>query len=317
MTDLLQNLLKDVHTVGISGHIHPDGDCVGSVLGLSLYLKQNFPMLKVHPYLESIGKSYQLLNGLECIDTGYHFPKEPFDLFISLDCGSLDRLGNAVEAFQSAKKKVAFDHHITNTHFADENYVDGSASSTCEVLFGYMEPERIELPVAEALYLGIVHDTGVFKYSCTSEKTMNIAGFLMSKGINTAELIDRSFYLMTFLQLKTSGYALNKAELSLGGKMSSTVLTLQDLERLGATAADTESIVNSLRTVEGVEAAVFIREDAPSTYKFSLRSNGKVDVSAISAAFNGGGHKLAAGFTATGNLDEIFTQVSAMIMLQL
>ena len=139
----------------------------------------------------------------------------------------------------------------------------------------------------------------------------------MSKGIDTADLIDRSFYMKTFPQLKALGFALNKAELVLGGKAIVSVLTLSDMERLGITAAETEGIVSELRTTEGVECAVFVREDAPGKYKFSLRSNGKVDVSMISSSFNGGGHKMAAGFSTTSDLDGILTQVYAMIMLQL
>ena len=139
----------------------------------------------------------------------------------------------------------------------------------------------------------------------------------MSKGINTADLIDKTFFMKSFLQVKTLGYALNQAKLGLEGKLISTVLTLKDLEMLGASSADTESVVSEIRTTEGVEVAVFIREDEPGFYKFSLRSNGKVDVAAIAASFGGGGHKLAAGFSIQADLEETFTQVSAMVMFQL
>lgn len=317
MSELLENIVGDAKRIGICGHIHPDGDSVGSLLGCYLYLKNVLPACEITPYLEEPGKSFNMLKGISDIHTDFVFPEEPFDLFISVDCGSFDRMGKCGDAFNAAKKTVNFDHHITNTGFADRNFVEAYASSTSEVLFGHMDKDSIDLPTAEALYTGIMHDTGVFKYSCTSEKTMNIAGYLMSKGIDTADLIDRSFYMKTFPQLKALGFALNKAELVLGGKAIVSVLTLSDMERLGITAAETEGIVSELRTTEGVECAVFVREDAPGKYKFSLRSNGKVDVSMISSSFNGGGHKMAAGFSTTSDLDGILTQVYAMIMLQL
>ncbi|MBO4695769.1 MAG: bifunctional oligoribonuclease/PAP phosphatase NrnA [Lachnospiraceae bacterium] len=317
MSELLETIIGDAGTIGICGHIHPDGDSVGSVLGCYLYLKNVFPDAEITPYLDQPGESFRMLTGIEQIRSDFQLPEEPFDVFISLDCGSADRMGKCQEAFDKAKKTISIDHHITNTGFGQINFVEPYASSACEVLFGHLDREKIDLPTAEALYVGIMHDTGVFKYSCTSEKTMNIAGFLMSKGIDTANLIDQSFYMKTFKQLKAMGYALNKAELQLGGKAIITVLTKNDMEKLGITSADTEGIVSELRTTDGVECAVFVREDAPQTYKFSLRSNGKVDVSAISSSFDGGGHKMAAGFTAKGELDGILTQVYAMIMLQL
>ena len=317
MNDFLEEIVGDAKTIGIAGHVHPDGDCVGSVLGCALYLKSVLQNAVIHPYLESISNSFTMLSGLNEIDTDFTVPEEPYDLFISLDCGSVDRLGKCEDIFHAAKRTVAFDHPITNTEFADQNFVDAAASSTCEVLFGHMRRAAIDLSIAEALYIGILHDTGVFKYSCTSEKTMCTVGYLMSKGIDTATLVDRSFYMKTFSQLKALGLALDKAELELGGKVIVTVLTLNDMKSINAKINDTEGIVSELRTTDGVEVAVFVREDLPGVYKFSLRSNGKVDVASISAGFGGGGHKMASGFNAAGSLNELLTQLYALIMLQL
>lgn len=318
MEEKLEKIVSGAKLIGISGHMHPDGDCVGAVLACTLYLKKVLgDSVKIYSYLESISNSFTMLDGLSLINTNYQFPDKPFDLFISLDCGSADRLGRCEKAFNEANGKIVFDHHLTNTGFGDVNFIYPSASSTCEVLYQFMDYKMIDLPIAEALYVGIMHDTGVFKYSCTSENTMCIVGHLMSKGINTADLIDKTFFMKSFLQVKTLGYALNQAKLGLEGKLISTVLTLKDLEMLGATSADTESVVSEIRTTEGVEVAVFIREDEPGIYKFSLRSNGKVDVAAIAASFGGGGHKLAAGFCIQADLEETFTQVSAMVMFQL
>lgn len=318
MEEKLEKIVSGAKLIGISGHMHPDGDCVGAVLACTLYLKKVLgDSVKIYSYLESISNSFTMLDGLSFINTNYQFPDKPFDLFISLDCGSADRLGRCEKAFNEANGKIVFDHHLTNTGFGDVNFIYPSASSTCEVLYQFMDYKMIDLPIAEALYVGIMHDTGVFKYSCTSENTMCIVGHLMSKGINTADLIDKTFFMKSFLQVKTLGYALNQAKLGLEGKLISTVLTLKDLEMLGATSADTESVVSEIRTTEGVEVAVFIREDEPGFYKFSLRSNGKVDVAAIAASFGGGGHKLAAGFSIQADLEETFTQVSAMVMFQL
>lgn len=315
--NVLTEALANAEKIAIVGHVHPDGDCVGSCLGLRQYLSDNMPEKTVTVYLEPITKNLQFLHGSDVvapIEAAIDFDG---DLCISMDVSSTDRLGEGIHAFQHAKHTLVIDHHVTNPLFGEKNCVDGDASSCCQVLYELLDDNKISRECAEALYTGIVHDTGVFKYSSTKERTMQIAGRLMSKGLNTAEIIDHSFYQKSLLQTKVMALVVSKAEMYLDNKLFLGILSNEDMQMLHATAADCDGVIDQLRLVKGVEVAAFAREDKPGTFKFSLRSNGKVDVSAISSFFGGGGHRMAAGFTVTAELDDLKNQLNAMILLQL
>ncbi len=317
MSNLLTEQIAAADRIAIGGHIRPDGDCIGSCMALYLYLRKNFPSKHVHVYAEPIAKNLSVLHSIECIDREFLIEEAPFDLFVVLDCSSPDRLGKAQPIMEKARNVLVIDHHITNTHFGDVEVIHSDASSTCEVLYSLMEPENIDLPIAEALYLGIIHDTGVFKYSSTSEHTMQVAGHLMSLGIDTASMIDNTFYKKTYLQNRVLGHVLFHSELTLDGKLLIGTLSAEEMEQFHACAGDTDGIIDQLRITEGVEVAIFAREDAPNVYKLSLRSNGKVDVASIAIGFDGGGHRFAAGCTVNGPLSDVLLQISALIMLQL
>ncbi len=312
--NVLMKALLESADIALFGHVNPDGDCVGSCLALRQYLQDNEPEKRVRVYLESVGRNLLFLSGADQVLPLEEASNFDGDLCISLDAGSLDRLGEAGEVFRKAKKTLVIDHHITNTHFGMENWVDGAASSCCQVLYELLDDEKISKPCAEALYTGIVHDTGVFRFSNTSERTMQIAGRLMSRGLATNEIIDRSFYQKTFLQTKVMAKVVGEARMMADSKVLLGVLTNEQMHVMGATSEDTDGIIDQLRLVKGVEVAIFAREDAPHVFKFSLRSNGKVDVSAVSTYFGGGGHRLAAGFTAKGELEDILNELMAMIL---
>lgn len=311
--------LNGVKTIVIAGHIRPDGDCIGSCTALYLYLKQNMAQLgldKVDVYLEPFGNEFRILTDVEEIKHNYD-TSEIYDLFISLDCGSLDRLGNALKFYDTAKKTINIDHHISNQGFAKINHVVADASSTCEVLFSLMEEELITREIAEALYVGIIHDTGVFKHSNTSEKTMNIAGKLISKGINFSELIDESFYSKTYIQNQILGRCLMESILVLDEKVVFASLSRRMLDFYEATTADLDGVIDQLRVTKGTEVAIFIYETELHEYKVSMRSNGEVNVSKIAVYFGGGGHIKAAGCTMHGSVHDVINNLTAHIEAQL
>ncbi|HHV12909.1 MAG TPA: bifunctional oligoribonuclease/PAP phosphatase NrnA [Clostridiales bacterium] len=305
--------------VAIAGHIRPDGDCVGSCTALYLYLKQNMQSLgleKVDAYLENFGVEFNILTGSEEIKHSYD-TEESYDLFISLDCGSIDRLGNAIKYFDTAKKRINIDHHISNNNFADVNHVVPEASSTCEVLFSLMEEELVTKEIAEALYVGIIHDTGVFKHSNTSERTMVTAGRLISKGIDFSSLIDESFYAKTYLQNQVLGRCLMESILVLEGKVVFAAVSKKMLDFYGATHADLDGIIDQLRVTKGTEVAIFIYETDFHEYKVSMRANGEVNVSKIACYFGGGGHIRAAGCTMRGSAHDVVNNLTLHIEAQL
>ena len=312
----LKDELANVKTVAIAGHIRPDGDCVGSCLGVWNYLREQYPEIEADVYLEQIVPKFRFLNGADQVKTDCSAEKT-YDLFLSLDASDKERLGAAVKYLDTAKHTVCIDHHITNGGFAEVNWIVADASSTSELVWKTMEEEKISKHTAEALYMGIAHDTGVFQYSNTSPETMRIAGSLIAKGIDFSRIVDDTFYKKTYVQNQILGRALVESILLLDGRVIAGRLREKDMEFYGATPADLDGIVSQLRVTEGVEVAIFLYETGNHEYKVSLRSNGPVDVSAVCAYFGGGGHVKAAGCTMHGTIYDVINNLTLHIEQQL
>jgi phosphoesterase RecJ-like protein len=311
----LSDILEGKKTVALGGHIRPDGDCVGSCMGLYLYMKEQFPEIETDVYLEEIPDSYQLIHGTDEVKHSI-IAERKYDLFICLDCGDEMRLGFSTPLFQQAKVTFCIDHHISNRAFADINYIFPDASSTAELVFGLLDKEKISKHAAEALYMGIAHDTGVFQYSCTSPETMEAAAELLRKGINGNEIIDKTFYEKTYVQNQILGRALLESILILDKQCIVSSVSKSEMEFYQVKPIDLEGIVSQLRLTQGTEVAIFMYELDTQNYKVSLRSKGKVDVSKIAQFFGGGGHARAAGFNMKGTTHDVINNVSKQILLQ-
>ena len=312
----LMKLVNEATTIAVAGHVRPDGDCVGSCLGLYNYLSENTKGKQIDVYLESVPAAFSFLKNTKVALSAARQDMS-YDLFIALDCGSRDRLGFTEELFCSAKHTVSIDHHISNTMFAEHNHVEGASSSTCEVLCGFLKEEAISKETAECLYLGIVHDTGVFKHSNTSRKTMDTAGSLLEKGVSASQVIDDSFYRKTYMQNQILGRCLLESILLLDGKIIFSFVSQKMMQLYGAVPADLDGIIDQLRVTAGVEVAILVREEGVQNHKISMRSNGKVDVSKICCLFGGGGHKMAAGCTMNGSVHDVVNNLSGQIEHQL
>lgn len=297
-------------TVAIAGHVRPDGDCAGSCLATYNYIREYYPEIEVTLYLEPIPNKFKFLARAGEIVSECGEDKI-YDLFIAQDCGDAKRLGDAAKYFFSAKKTVCVDHHVSNDSFADENYIFPDASSTSELVFELIGEEKITKDIAECIYLGIVHDTGVFQYSCTSAKTMEIAGKLMETGIDFSKIVDDTFYKKTYEQNLILGKALLESRRFLDGKVIVSVITLADMEKYGVLPRHLDGIVNQLRITRGVELAVFLYQTDETGYKVSTRSNGLVNVASLAMSFGGGGHERAAGFSMEGTPDEMIRRIIA------
>ena len=289
--------LTGKETVGIAGHVRPDGDCVGSTLAIYNYIKEYYPQIDVRLYLEPIPNVFKFLRYADEIRSDYT-DEIVFDLFIVCDCGDEGRLGNAVKYYENAKNTLCIDHHVSNQEFAQHNYIFPDASSTCELVYGLFDRAHITKEIAECLYTGMVHDTGVFQYSCTSAKTMNIAGQLMELGIDYSEIVDATFYTKTYAQNQILGQALLDSRLYLDGRCIISVVTKEEMDEFGVLPKHLDGIVNQLRVTKGVVVAAFMYQNEDGSFKVSLRANGTFDVAALAMHFGGGGHVKAAGYTA-------------------
>jgi phosphoesterase RecJ-like protein len=302
-------------SIGIAGHVRPDGDCTGSCLALYTYLKNHCNDKIIDVYLEYVPEDFAFLSNSDQVKVEANTDIN-YDIFISLDCGSSDRLGLMEHYFSNAKKTMNIDHHISNTKFATINHVF-EASSTCEVLFDLFEEDKIDLKTAEALYLGIIHDTGVFKHSNTTEKTMMIAGKLISKGVEFSRIIDESFYQKSYVQNQILGRCLMESIFVLDGRCIVSAVSQKTLEFYDANSKDLEGVIDQLRVTKGVEVAILIHEVGFHEYKVSMRSNHIIDVSKVAVYFGGGGHKKAAGCAMRGSMHDVINNLTAHIEVQL
>ncbi len=312
----LTELAQEAQSIAILGHVRPDGDCVGSCLAAWNYLHEQYPEKTIQVYLEKPPVKFDYLKFFDEIsqdtETGISY-----DLCICLDSGDRDRLGGFGVYLDNAKRSICLDHHITNRGYCDVNIVPADASSTCEVLYGYLEEDKISKATAECIYTGIIHDTNVFKNSNTSASTMEIAGRMMDKGINFGKIIDDSFYRKTYVQNQVLGRALLESVTFLDGKAIFSAMRLKDMKFYGVTGADLDGIVDQLRITSGVECAIFMYEVENHIYKVSMRSCNYVDVSKVASQFGGGGHIRAAGCTMSGSVYDVLNNLSLPIEQQI
>ena len=312
----IDQVLQDAKEVMISGHVRPDGDCVGACTALWMYLKTYHP--SVHPVicLQKIPETLGILKGTDEI---CHSPEglEAPDLFFMLDCSGYDRLGEFAQLARDAKRRVCIDHHITATAIAEDNEIRPTASSTCEVLCELITPEKVTKQMAEALYLGIGHDTGFFRYSCTSSRTMQLAGMLMDKGIDFSKIAEDTYFSKTMLQKQILGKVLLESVSMLDGRVVFSGVRRKEFDFYKVTTSDLDGIVAELKNISGTDVSIFMYETGTMEWKVSLRSSPKVDVSLIAAHFGGGGHKQASGCNMNGTMFDVVNSLTEQIVMQL
>lgn len=312
----IDEVLKGVKTVGITGHERPDGDCVGSCMGMYLYIQKNYPQIRADVFLEEIPPEYRFIKDTDKVHSDFQTDIEVYDLFICLDSGK-ERTSGAEKLFDAAKKTVNIDHHMSNKGTGDELFIVPTASSACELVYDTLDQEKIDEDIAKALYTGMVTDTGVFKYNNTSPKTMEVAAKLISYGFDFGSLIDHVFYEKTYIQNQILGRALLESILLMDGRCIVSVVSKQTMEFYEAGSNDMDGIVNQLLLTVGVDCAIFMYEKAPLEYKVSLRSNGAVNVAEIAEILGGGGHMRAAGCTVCGTQHDVINNITKYIHKQL
>ncbi len=311
----LVEICKDAKRVGIGGHVRPDGDCVGAVLGLYQYLQKSLPQAEVKAFLEKPAEIFSRLKGYEELDS--QFPEEdPFDVFFVVDC-TLDRLGDGEKYFHAAGRTVNIDHHVSNSGCGDINYIRPEIGATCELLYDLIGEENLDQDLAMALYTGIIHDTGVFQYSNTTPATMEKGAKLIGYGFDFARLIQETFYQKTYLQAQIMGRTLMESIRFMDGRCIASVVDRKVMDFYHAQPKDLDGIVNQLRNIEGIDCAIFLYQTEVLEYKVSLRSSEKVDVARIASFFGGGGHVRAAGCTMRGTFHDCVNNLSLHIERQL
>lgn len=311
----ISNELKDAKTIAIGGHVRPDGDCVCSVMALCRYLKKELPQTQIDVYLEEPPATFRVLEGIEEIKSDFNTDKI-YDVFIAVDCND-ERLGDALSIFRQARKRINIDHHISNMGSGDINIVEPERSSTAELLYDLMEPELVDAEIARAIYIGIAHDTGVFRYSNTSPHTLQIAAELLKFGFDFSALIEETFFEKSYVQTQIMGRAILESVRFMHDRCIVSMVSRRMMDFYQVGPKDLDGIVNQLQGVRGVDCAIFMYETGTLEYKVSMRSNGLVDVSRVAVKFGGGGHVRAAGCTMNGTYHDNINNLSHEIAAQL
>lgn len=309
------NDLTGAKTIAIGGHVRPDGDCVCSVMALYRYLKKEVPGAQIDVYLEEPPAVFRILDDIEVIKSEFN-TNMCYDVFFALDCNE-ERLWDAQPIFARAHRRINIDHHISNAGCGDEHVVEPERSSTAELLYELMEPSLVDEEIAKAIYIGIAHDTGVFRFSNTSPRTMEIASELLKFGFDFSSLIEATYYEKTYLQTQILGRAILESVRFMEDRCIVSMVSRRMMEFYQVGPKDLDGIVNQLQAVKGVDCAIFMYEIGTLTYKVSMRSNGVVDVSEVALKFGGGGHVRAAGCTMNGTYHDNINNLSHEIAAQL
>jgi phosphoesterase RecJ-like protein len=294
----------------ITTHENPDGDAVGSTLALAGYLRGLGKDVTLF-YSDPLPDLYNFLpmadTVLNAIPAGY------YDVCFVLDVGEFNRAGKELAGFSGIGKFINIDHHLHCDHFGAINLIDSNACATGALVYRIIKAAGHEINYATALciYTAVITDTGSFRYSNANPEAFIIAGEMVALGVNAWDVAEKLYECQPIQRLALLGQALNTLEILARGDCAVLTVTLDMYEKSGATPELTDGFVNYPRSIRGVEVAVFLREINPKLFKVSFRSKGKVDVSALAAAFKGGGHHNAAGCTMSGTLGEVKRTVFA------
>ena len=304
--------LKRETRVLITCHVKPDGDAIGCLIALQRSLSQlGADAVMYMASTEPVAPEWRFLKGLDEVFHGAPPADAAGRTLVCLDCGSAGRVGND-ELVAAAGRIINIDHHADNTRFGEINLVVGGASSTAEILYfilGLMDTE-ITPEIAEALYTGILVDSGRFQYSSASPATFRVAADLIGRGVDHTAVFRAVYERVPLAKTRLYCRMFDNLTLALGGRLAVAVLERSDFEETGTGYGATEGLVDSLRAIDGVEVACLIyartgEKDGEPFYRLSLRSTStKANVQRVARLKGGGGHAQAAGASVSGERPE-------------
>ena len=314
----LDNILEEIkkaESIVLLTHENPDGDAVGSCLAMYEALKQ-IGKEDIDLIIPEFPKTYKFLPNVDVVKK--EGTRQNYDLAISLDCATAQRLNGWANYFDDAKVKVCIDHHGSNTMYGDLNFVNPDSPACCQILLTVFEYFGVEVTeeIGKCILTGIITDTGGFQYQSTRPETFEFAAKLLKSGVNVSEIYKKAMNTKTKANFELRRRAFDRMEFLEDGKISFTYITKQDIDEVGATDDDHEGIVDEGRCVEGVEVSIFAYEKDNGN-RVSLRSNFYVNVSDVCMLFGGGGHTHAAGCTMLDSIDKIKEKIVNQIKLQL
>lgn len=292
-------LMSNATHVLVTGHVRPDGDSIGCMIALARLLNQTGIKAVATAEKKDLGGP-GFLEGVKQLISPRAAAKQHFDLVVTVDCGSLDRVPEELHATLKKCAVINIDHHQTNTRFGDYNFVHATASSTAEMIWKLSRPAgwKLDNVCAEALWVALITDTGRFAYDMTTPLTMRCAADLLRHGVRTSYINDQLYCSFSRVNIELKRRAFRSLTVTARNHIASVTLTGADFEETGGTKADAEDIIEIPRSLVNNKVALFFYgcEDHEET-RISLRTRAPLDATALIEQFNGGGHPRAAGCT--------------------
>lgn len=293
------------------GHVHPDGDALGSALAIALAARA-----AGKEAWATFGSPFSMPDQFRYLDLEPVVEPDDvaddLDVVVACDTANAERLGSAYPVAARAETLIVIDHHVSNGSFGDVEVVDPSAAATAQLVY-HLLVDHLDWPLdgetAAALYTGLVTDTGRFQYSATTPEVHQVAAALLAAGADPDEVGRHVYGEAPFGYLRVAGTVLRRAQLDEAKRLVWSTLYLRDLEEAGIGYDDTDGLIDLVRLAAEAEVACLLKEAEPGVMKASLRSRGAVDVNALASEFGGGGHHNASGFTLEGTAADVIDRI--------
>ena len=298
----LATILKNKKDIALVSHVQPDGDAIGSILGLGLALiKSGKTVQIINP--DGVPQMFTFLPGCDLVRRSFLYVP---DTVVLMDCTDLDRIGPLREFTADAENIINIDHHISNGFFGGINLVDTGAAATGEIAYALVKALGVEMDaeIASSLYTAIVTDTGSFQFENTTFQTHLIAAELLKHGTDLATIRTYLWESTPLESIRLITETLTTLELDETCRIAWVTMPYEVFQRFGSTTEHLEGIVNYAKSIRGVEIAIVFKEYEPNRIKVGLRSKRVVDVNKLAQSLGGGGHKRASGCIIEGSLEE-------------
>lgn len=296
-----KKLVEDASNIYIVGHKNPDGDAIGSAFAMCLALRKIGKNANV--IMQDYSDSFKFLPHIE--ESKKVILEPVYDLLICVDSSDPKRLDISEEDYNKAKKRLMLDHHKKVAPYGDVNCIEEDLPAASEIIYNFINYLEIKLDkeIGMYIYMGIMTDTGSFNYSSTKSSTLRAVANFIDLGVEFSYICDKLNHTMKEEKLKLVAKTIENMEIYFDGKLRYSYIPYTVIKSLGLNEEDAEGMTNYLIYPEGTEVAVYIRGKSDGTFKVSMRSGGKVDVSKIAIHFLGGGHERAAGYSIIGDLE--------------
>jgi phosphoesterase RecJ-like protein len=310
----IAEVFQNSESVLLFPHVFADGDAIGSAIALCEGLrhcgKKAWVLIE-----DKIPDMYTFMTADCCVK---RWTGEKPSVCVMLDCGEIDRIPGKEVIFMSGATAMCIDHHITSKPFLEWNYIDNAAAATAEIIYDLLILMKVEISktMAEAIYAGIVTDTGRLQYENTTKRTLLIVAELFDKGLRPNEIAIELYQKAKLEKLFLEARVMESAVLFADGKAIISYVTYALLKETGALTEDIEGIVDKMRDIKDIEVSVLLKE-IKDGFKISLRSKEHLDVAKISKGKGGGGHKRAAGFSVSGVLENVKNETMSIITKEL